>query len=792
MRQLDDRSLDPPLGSSGDAAAALARGRAGMQRAPAATWALAPFLALISLCWLAFSWPWLSGAVTIPWDAKAHFQPQIQFLAASIARGELPFWTPNVFAGHPQIADPQSMIFSPPMLLLALVDSAPSLWAVDTTVLLSVLLGGIGMALLGRDLGWHWAAALIAALAFQFGGSMAWRVQHTGQVLSLAYLPFAILFLRRALDRSSMGYGVAAGLLAAFIALGRDQVGLLSLYLLTAYVAWHWFTAASATSAVRSSLKPLAAGAVTGLVVALIPIVLTILLASQSNRPTIDFIGAGRGSLHPALLVTAGIPQLFGAGGDMAEFWGPPSFAWVGTDLFTAQNMGQVYLGAIPLLLLIAGLFRGVFWAREIRFFSIAGLVMLLYALGWYTPVFRAMYEMLPGVALYRRPADATFLVGGLGALLAGYVAHRMLTGTLPRVAGWRRWLESAAVAAIFLLALTFALRLDRLEAATVPMLQAAAWIGLAALVLFAVARLKPTRPLVASLALVAVLTADLAVNNGPNGATGLPPSEIDMLQPDTHNQTVALLKRKLAATASETRRDRVALVGLGFHWPNASLTHGFDHTLGYNPVRLKIYAAATGAGDTVGLPEQRTFTPLFPSYRSELADLLGLRFIATGVPVEKIDRRLQPGDLNLIARTADGYVYENPRALPRVLFAHQAVQGSFAALLKNGNWPPADPATTVVLDERLTARARRPGAARILQYRNTEVVIEASSPDGGWVVLNDTWHPWWFVEIDGMPATLKQANVLFRAVEVPSGRHTVRFVFRPLAGALREILNRI
>src|SRR5215475_13482337 len=48
----------------------------------------------------------LPGTVTIPWDAKAQFQPELQFFAASLARGESPFWTPNVFAGWPQIADP--------------------------------------------------------------------------------------------------------------------------------------------------------------------------------------------------------------------------------------------------------------------------------------------------------------------------------------------------------------------------------------------------------------------------------------------------------------------------------------------------------------------------------------------------------------------------------------------------------------------------------------------------------------------------------------------------------------
>ena len=80
---------------------------------------------------------------------------------------------------------------------------------------------------------------------------------------------------------------------------------------------------------------------------------------------------------------------------------------------------------------------------------------------------------------------------------------------------------------------------------------------------------------------------------------------------------------------------DRVELTGLGFHWPNASLVHRLHNVLGYNPVRLGLYTAATGAEDHVALPEQRKFSPLFPSYRSRLADLLGLRFIATGAPIE-------------------------------------------------------------------------------------------------------------------------------------------------------------
>jgi hypothetical protein len=76
--------------------------------------------------------------------------------------------------------------------------------------------------------------------------------------------------------------------------------------------------------------------------------------------------------------------------------------------------------------------------------------------------------------------------------------------------------------------------------------------------------------------------------------------------------------------------------------------------------------------------------------------------------------------------------------------------------------------------------------------YKNTEVEIEEESLTGGFVVLNDVWHPWWFGAVDGKPAEVLRANVVFRAIRVPPGKHTVRFEFRPIEGALKEIAERI
>ena len=188
------------------------------------------------------------------------------------------------------------------------------------------------------------------------------------------------------------------------------------------------------------------------------------------------------------------------------------------------------------------------------------------------------------------------------------------------------------------------------------------------------------------------------------------------------------LLKSRLAAVAAPDRRDRIELIGIGYHWQNLSLAQGFDGVFGHNPLRLRSFKDATHVGDTVALPSQRSFSPLYPSYRSAFADLLGVRLIATGVPVEQIDSSLKPGDLDFIARTKDAYVYENPRALPRVMLLTDWRLADFEELMQDG-WPGVDPRRVVLLKKAPVGFSRSAavgmgGSARLLRYANTEVVV--------------------------------------------------------------------
>ena len=760
-------------------------------------WPMAGVMAIVCLSWACLSWPWLSGALTIPWDAKAHFYPQLQFLASSWHQGLSPFWTPFVFSGSPQVADPQSLIFSPPYALAAALDADPGFRLFDGAALGTLLAGALAIVVLFRDRGWHPAGAVVAALAFAFGAAAAWRIQHIGQVLSLGYFAVTLALLARALERGSAGYGFAAGIVAGFMVLGRDQVALIGVYVLAGLVAAAILMARRPWHAFRASLKPLLAGALGGLLIATVPILLTLFMAQESNRPVIDFVEAGKGSLHPAALLTGLVANLFGAAGPLADFWGAPSPAWEARfgplQLFLARNMSQLYLGLLPMgLVLTVGLVRGALLRREIVALTAAALIVLIFALGRYTPGFRLLFA-LPGIDFYRRPADALFILGALLAILGGYLTHLVLTGQAPRPRRWQRFTEGLLFAGAFAAALWLAWTVGRVHVAAIPLVTALLCGVLVTGALVAAGGLAQRgSALAAAIVLAATMTVDLSVNNGPSESTALPSAMFDVLRKDTKNETIALLKRETARTAAADRRDRVELAAIDFHWPNASLVHQLDNTLGYNPLRLGLYTEATGAEDQVALPDQRKFTPLMPGYRSLLADMLGLRFIATGVPAEQIDKTLKPGDLTLIARTRDAYVYENPRALPRVMLVPEARQADLDGILKTGRWPDGfDPRRTVLLDRAPSPPAASPAAAgsvAIRDYGTTEVRLAVDAPAGGYVVLNDVWHHWWQVEIDGRPAEMLRANVLFRAVAVPPGRSTVRFVFRPLEGLFQDV----
>ena len=777
------------------------------------TWLIAG--SLVIGFWVLLAFPWLIGRVTIPYDAKALFQAQLQFLATALHSGQSPAWNPHIFVGLPQIADPQSLIFSP-ALLLASLDKSPGFWLLDVYVF--ALLGAAAMAvmMLFRDRGWHPGGAAVAAICFAFGGSASWRIQHIGQIQSYAFFAVTLWLLLRALDRRSGLWALAAGCSAGLMIVEPDQVAFLACYLLAFVVALRWILAPSPRRTARADIMPLLVAAVAMVLLAAIPLALTYTFLSVSNRPAIPFAEAARGSLHPASLLTFFIPDLFGARDAANGYWGPFSEPWDPRELTLSPNMSQLYIGALPCLLLIESLTaRGLLRRPEIIAFTCAAGASLAYAIGASTPIFGIAYEMLPGVSLFRRPADATFMLGGFLSIVAGYLLHVRLTNGWPADA--TRRVAPVVVVALLSLALVLALKHDRLGTTLMPIATALLMLVAARAVLRRIDACAGAASHLWAFLPALLICLDLAAHNGPNESTGKPVSRaVEALLPGTRNETIAFLNQHVRRRDGSAWRDRIEIAGIGFDWQNAAEAHGFDQTLGYNPLRTALVSQALGASDYIAGPEQRSFSPLFPTYRCRLADLLGLRYIATPVPVGRLDRRLGAEDLNFIVRTPDAYIYENPRALPRAVFAERAQAADFTRILADGRWPDFDPLQTVLLD-RDALLARRPlplpasveelmelpsetptgeghegSEAVILRYENTRVDVAVRARRPGYLVLGDVWHPWWNATVDGRVTEIHRANVMFRAVAVPAGHHRVRFEFQPLTGALTDVSRKL
>ncbi len=75
-----------------------------------------------------------------------------------------------------------------------------------------------------------------------------------------------------------------------------------------------------------------------------------------------------------------------------------------------------------------------------------------------------------------------------------------------------------------------------------------------------------------------------------------------------------------------------------------------------------------------------------------------------------------------------------------------------------------------------------RTGEARLMAFDPTTVVVRTDGSASGVLLLKEAAYPGWQAFIDGQPASIATADVVYRAVFVPAGDHEVVFQFRPIS----------
>jgi hypothetical protein len=137
------------------------------------------------------------------------------------------------------------------------------------------------------------------------------------------------------------------------------------------------------------------------------------------------------------------------------------------------------------------------------------------------------------------------------------------------------------------------------------------------------------------------------------------------------------------------------------------------------------------------------------------------------------------------LVHSGDVKIYENLDVLPRAFAVHQArfleTDAETLATLQDKAF---DPSREVLLvgESGLSQSYGQDceDEVRLVFYTPEQVRVEADMGCPGYLVLSDTDYPGWLAVVDGRPQEILRANLLFRAVAIPEGRHLVEFRYEP------------
>ena len=173
----------------------------------------------------------LGGKLASSADLDAFYVPFASFLHDRLAAGDLPFWAPGAFSGQPFLADAQSGVTYPPMLLAAWLLGPVD--ALRSVAVFHYLIAALGAYALARQLGAHRTGSAFGAIAFAASGHLVARSVALGLLGGAAWLAPAVALAEAAASARPARRGFAiAGLAVVFafdLAGGSQQLAALTL-----------------------------------------------------------------------------------------------------------------------------------------------------------------------------------------------------------------------------------------------------------------------------------------------------------------------------------------------------------------------------------------------------------------------------------------------------------------------------------------------------------------------------------------------------------------------------------
>jgi len=720
------------------------------------------------------SWSEFSDLTLIHW-------PKVTLISESLAQGDgWPLWAPYGLSGQSLAANQLAMLFYPPALLLL---AGPLAWVFSLFYALHLAWAGIGTYWLVRGLGRRPESALLAAAIVTLGGKLAAHtaIGHASLVPAIAWTPWALASLHRALTRRSLVFALLTGVALAAQAATHTYALVYTAYGLVVYAVSYLFLAPAESQEqdleqtrrgreALSQLPRLAAIPVTAVLLGAAQLLPMLEMAPYSNR-SFSFAEATLLSLSPGQTLAGILFPTANAGHEWTIYpglltVGLAAASWLG--LFAAARSG------------------GVRNQWPVIAFTLLILTGVILALGSYTPFYRLAYTLLPGLRWMRTPARLWFFVTLGLAVLAAYGLEAW--GELWRSPRLRRAVSLLLVAAIGC-AVTLSLGVMVITQQCGRSVWGLALFGtLSGVLLLWAARVpgaqrsearRRPRPAFVWLAL-AVIVADLLSFNltlfrypslAEVSAPGGEATEWLAAQPGpfrTYSPSYSL-PQPAAIEAGLQQIDGVEPVHLARYDQFMALAGGYDE--GTFSVTIPPFHDGLPQGpDDLALPDLR------------LLGLLNGRYVASAFPLEMpgVTLRWQEAG-TLPAGQAGTLVYENTFALPRAFVVHHTEPFSGTMDEEMARLETIDlEGTALVASGQHLDGSEKPTAAQIADYSPNRVVVQATLDEPGLLVLSEIWYPDWQALDNGQPAPIVRTDAILRGVYLVPGTHTIEYLYRP------------
>ncbi|MES1208083.1 MAG: YfhO family protein, partial [Pseudomonadota bacterium] len=352
-------------------------------------------------------------------------------LGEALRAGHWPLWVRELYGGFPLLARSEAGVCYP--FNVVLFGLLPPYVALNVTILLTLVIAGVGMYFYAREIGGDVRAGLLAAIAFAFSGFLIAHLKHLSMSNGAAWLPVGLVLLERAVVRNSrrplVWFAVVFGLQHLS---GNAQVAyycgvLYLLYFPLRFVNHRRASPTDGTGPWRA-LGCFALALALGSLVAAVQLIPTYELVSLTQRSGgVSFEYAARYPYYPASFWTFLLPY---ANGDIGNA------TYVGKGIFWEE---YGYVGIVTFLLALYATVRS--WSRwHVKFFAIAVAVSYVLVLGPATPAYRLVFYAVPGMKYFRFPTRLLLITDLSLAALGGLGLTRLaaeLTGPRRRRFSW-------------------------------------------------------------------------------------------------------------------------------------------------------------------------------------------------------------------------------------------------------------------------------------------------------------------------------------------------------------------